>query len=217
MKFTQLLNESTIPQDILKKFGKILFGSFQNKERDTPYEDKLFIMVVDWVNGTYDSGNKMPDVTKKFKELLKLKKYYPELVPNSNNLFRAVMVDTNMHDYLLNNIVGYDKKTKTYTVDPNIKYKPHASVQSWSPNINNYVKKNFQNQPYIIINAKFKNDTLLFDMKFLNRINRFLGFKLENEIIRIDKSPVNGNIKIVDKSDQLEGYTNWDQELDDWN
>ena len=77
-----LWERKTPDDDIIKKFGNILFGDFRKKgEKDTDYEKEIFQTIRDWIKGDFMGKSPKRAINTIVNELSRLKNEYPAYAP----------------------------------------------------------------------------------------------------------------------------------------
>jgi hypothetical protein len=192
-----------------EKFGTYLFGEFSSlygskKEVNTKYENEVFSEIKQFIRGE-KSGKKIDNTLEKaFMDLYKCKQNYKQILSPSTNpiLYRGIALTKEDFDKLKFS----DKYVKQdYHESLNkFKYKGNSKIQSWTTNFNvadEFSMKNEKgNRKYpVIMEYKFNSNELLFNMDVLNKISEIFGFDKEDEIIRIEKSPI--DVKVYANED----------------
>lgn len=209
MKLYKKLIED-LPKQFEPEYGKHLFGDFRKlNEPDTEKEKKYFEIIKKWLKGNYESGklNLSTIELQAFKDLMKLKKYEPEILkPETNILYRGVKkysryfddFKLKKEDFELIQINGRG----FYKCKKQINYKPNSEIQSWTTNFNmawGFAIKNVfdYGKIAVIYKCKFPENSILFNSEFLNKVFKYeLQGREENEVIHIGNKPLKCELMI---------------------
>ena len=156
-------------------------------------------MIASFIEGEFMSNYKSDELEYALQKLMKLKKHYPILKPNTNKLMRAVTYSTARkkdHAYILKQITHWDERRQVFRTDGTGVYKPRGSVQSWTPDVKKFQESSPTGNQFIV-KATVPESQLLFDMNFLNKVDIDVGIDSpEFEIMRVSKKPVKAEIYI---------------------
>lgn len=211
MKLKNYLSEKTKGKSCEDKFGEYLFGEFKRyygsvKEWDTDIEEKIFLQVQNFLEGTYDRRGKSKIVIKAFEDLKACKNKYAKILKDDAKLlYRGTIlskkeVSSYKYNLFKKGMRNAEISTKTY------EYKPHSKIQSWSTDIKvaygfaedtHTIKGTDKDQP-VILEAKIGSNKTLFNHKFLNKMDIDIGTANESEVIVLTDEPIKCKIITFD-------------------
>lgn len=202
--FKQHSIEEGVKEDCIEKFKRVLFGEFRNKESDTQKESKIFDKIVSFIQDNSHSKT----VVDAFKELEGCKEFYKEeLVPNAKVIYRGSQLSRAAAKKL--KIIG--KKSSYYIAETT--YKPHKEIQSWTASFKvaksfkgEYGPKGGRNTIQVIYEMDITKRDFIMNSKFMNKIASDSNVHSEDEIVRINKSPVKVIVYIHKKDYQRAGF-----------
>jgi hypothetical protein len=192
------LNEKAIPQTIQKNVGNVLFGSnpkiadIQQKEpeENTPLETQLLKNLKGWTQSSTDSS--ASKVISTLDDLLKLKKYFPEVLnpPYSETAYRGTSINIReLNRWIKENpsfdVIGGGNYLKFRNPYP---YRPRRDVSSWTTSM--YYSTSFRGREFedfktnvgVVFETKI-DDTFIMNPSVMNIIFKHtqgdLGYEQE--------------------------------------
>ncbi len=217
MKYVTLKtkDEESLTKDFCStQFGEVLFGEFKQfykkeKEKDTLTEKEVFNHIKRFIGGEFVEKEKDAKLEKALLDLRKCISKYPKVLkPNKLTLYRGLTLPIKEVSKLKFNPKKPIDLNGTKFVPAKYVYKGKSIVQSWTPNIKSALEfaitsadsKRHADQKWVqaILKKKFSSsDPLLFNTNFLNSLTKVVDFvDEEDEIIRIEKSPLNSIVYI---------------------
>ena len=239
--YTQFLQEAKVPPAIAEKFGNILFGDARQKgESDTTYEKFRFEELQQFL--AHDYGKRLSkDAVNTFKELLKLKKQFPEiLVPKYKYVYRGIPVHKDKHPKRMQKIgkmmlpwlndmqldglkqVKGQLSTQDWVQAPQqITYTPTNEVQSWTTEFSvgeGYAGANAERQThelfYCLLRAKPPKSEMLFNTDFTNLV--FDTIDVKKDVLAKEHEIIRVSKKPIKCDVFLENYYSLSWKFEDW-
>ena len=201
--FKEILTEKMSVDECEKKFGEFLFGSFKGfykkeVEKDTPIEKDVFKRIIKFVQGEYVDAKKDEILIKALMDLKDCKNKYKQILePDKTELYRGTIVKKS-------ELKNMDKCEKKYYLKGTYTYKGKSKIQSWSPSFASAglfaEVPDYKESTHIpaILKYNFPKKSLLFNTKFLNAMAQYNDYGDEDEIIRIENTPIKCEIYVFE-------------------
>ena len=202
--FKQHNIDEGVKEDCIEKFKRVLFGEFRNKESDTQKESKIFDKIIDFIKSSTHSKT----VVDAFKELEGCKEFYKEeLVPKAKVIYRGSRLKPMEVKKLkiIGKIPSFYLSKMTYT--------PHKEIQSWTASFK--IAKSFKGEYgpkagksiiQVIYEMDISKRDFIMNSKFMNKLSKDSNVKTEDEIVRINKAPVEVTVYIPKKAYRDAGF-----------
>lgn len=211
-----LVQEAKIPDSIVQKYGKILFGTARRlPETDTEYEAKQWKAIFQYFKSYQNKADNI------FRELLKLKKYYPVLKGDSQKTlyrglrfgiysdeFKKFSITKQILQHIKSGIYNDEKNIKDrkkhygiewFTLDKTYTYHPINLGESWSTKISSAKISSNIRGGYLMM-GNVPHSERIFTAETSDKLKDKLDLMDEYEVVRVSKKPLKVKIHLSSKT-----------------